>query len=344
MSNNKTQPSRRLALEIIMIFAVCFILALLLYLFLSFFSVGIIEEYCFNNDIYLDEDQLYHLDNTVFGVSFAVSAGFFVILFLALFGERLAYIRTIIDGIHALQRGEFGRKVELVGKNELTQLAEAVNYLSENERIIKEKEQKLKADREELVRNLSHDIRTPLTSIISYTELISSGESSTQENQQEYYSLVLKKAKQIKDLTDILLDGGKREIAFFENARLLMEQLAGEFEEMLEDHFQIKADLSGLPPFSGSFDVKELQRIFDNLISNITKYADPSEPITLSLSLTGNGLVMVQGNTKKKEIAPSDSYGIGINSIRRIAQNYGGSAEIHQDENNFEITVTFSEF
>ena len=61
---------------------------------------------------------------------------------------------------------------------------------------------------------------------------------------------------------------------FFEDGRLLVEQLVSELEEALEDDFRIDTDFTHLPAFSGSFDLRELQRVFDNLVSNIKKYAE----------------------------------------------------------------------
>jgi len=207
----KTKKRRKLSLEILSVFAVCFALSVVLFSFLFFFTTAAVEEYLFYNGIHLDDVRFYGMENTVFGIAIVVSAVFFVIMFFALFGEKLAYIRTITNGVSALQRGEFGRKIEIEGNNELTRLAETVNYLSETEQKIKEKERRLNEEKEELIRTLSHDIRTPLTSVISYTELMKSKESISPEEQREYFELVAKKTALIKELTDILLDGGRRE-------------------------------------------------------------------------------------------------------------------------------------
>lgn len=315
----------------------------MLYLFLTFFGIGIIEEYCFNNDIYLDEFEAYRLDNTVLGVSLVVTVVFFIILFFALFGERLAYIRTITKGVDALQQGDFGHRVELKGNNELTQLADKINYLSESEQKIKERERRLGEEKEELIRTLSHDIRTPLTSIMSYTQLLETKKDMTPQEQKEYLALVSKKTAQIKQLTDILLDGGSREVEYFEDARLLFEQLAGEFEEMLEGDYKLSTILLPSSVFSGSFDTREMRRIFDNLISNIQKYADPTEAVELSVSKGDFGIVIRQKNSIRKNKQPSESYRMGINSIRRIAHNYGGRVDVSEDGHYFEIIITLSD-
>ncbi len=79
------------------------------------------------------------------------------------------------------------------------------------------------------------------------------------------------KGQQIKALTDRLLDSGSRDLETIEDGKLLMEQLAGEWEEILENTFPCIVDTKNCPAFYGSFDIQELRRIFDNLASNVEK-------------------------------------------------------------------------
>lgn len=339
----KVKRRRKLTVETLIIVAICFVLSLLLYLLIAHLAPRLVEDYCFYNNILLDDYEYYKLDVTMYSAGFAVAVIFFTVMFFIMFGERLSYIRRITAGVDALRGGNYGSRVELVGNNELTGLAEAVNYLSESEQKIKEKEKRLNEEREELIRTLSHDIRTPLTSIMSYTEMLSAKEDLTAEEQREYLALVSKKTAQIKELTDILLDGGRRELERFDDARLLFEQLAGEFEEELEDSFRLSVSLPSTSAFPGSFDVGEMRRIFDNLISNIQKYAEPAEAVELSVSKTAGGIVIRQSNAIKKDDMPRESYKMGLYSIRRIAQNYGGGVEVCEADGTFEIIITLSQ-
>ena len=298
----------------------------------------------FDKGIELDEDELYHLDSIILSAGVLVAVVFFVVLFLILFGEKLSYIRAIIKGVETVRDGNYGYNLPIEGNNELTRLAEAVNYLSESERAVKEREKRLGEEREELIRTLSHDIRTPLTSILSYSELMCDKVEITDTEMKEYSTLVRQKALQIKDMTDILLDGGRRNAEYFDNAELLIKQLAKEFEEMLEDDFDISVVIFGCEELSGSFDVQELRRIFDNLVSNVKKYADPQAKVELVISGNGHGLEIKQRNAVNQNVAPAESYKMGINSIRRIAQSYEGGAEVTLAEGFFEIKITLSKF
>lgn len=340
----KNKKRHKLSHEILVTFAICFVLTALLFIFLTFFGIGVVEEYCFNKNIELDAEQYFHIDNIVAGAGLIISLVFFIVLFFVLFGEKLAYIRTIISGVDTLRNGKFGHMLPIECNNELTTLAEEINYLSLTELEIKEKEKRLNEEREELIRTLSHDIRTPLTSIMSYTELLSTKVSFTPEEQREYMALVSKKAAQIKELTDILLDGGKRAVEYIEDGKLLFDQLADEFEETIENDFKLNVDASRCTSFSGSFDVQDMRRIFDNLASNIQKYADPSGLVELVIAKTSQGIELRQKNVVKKSDGHEDSFKMGLTSIRRIANNYGGSVNIYQKDDTFEIAILLSKF
>ena len=128
-----------------------------------------------------------------------------------------------------------------------------------------------------------------------------------------------------------------------EHIRLLMEQLAAEWEENLEERFPCKVDLSGLSDFSGMADIYAFRRIFDNLTSNTEKYADPQRPVELLITGKERHLTITQKNGIRQHIenAPESS-GIGLNSIRRIAADYGGTLDFHKDRQDFTVEISLS--
>jgi len=335
---------RKLAYEILGLIAVSALFSALLFLLLSWTAVAIVESYCFHNDIVMTEFDWLDVDRWVFSLSEVLSAGGFSLLFLMLLNDRMTYIRTITAGIDALRMGQTDCTLPLEGRNELTQLADAINYMSATQKQLREKELSLAREKEQFIRTLSHDIRTPLTSILAYAEYLAAENNLSVEEQKTHLQMIRKKAEQIRDLTALLLDSDKRNPEHFDDAHLLMEQLAAEFEETLEERFTVHTDLSRCPSFAGTFDVQELRRIFDNLSSNVHKYADPSRPVFLCLCADSNGLCIQQSNHIAAESGQQDSYKLGINSIRRIAQNYGGTVSVRKEPDNFSITITLSDF
>ena len=109
-----------------------------------------------------------------------------------------------------------------------------------------------------------------------------------------------RKGQQIKALTDRLLDSGSRDLETIEDGKLLMEQLAGEWEEILENTFPCIVDTKNCPAFYGSFDIQELRRIFDNLASNVEKYADREQPVELRIDAVDNAFGSAKGMESKR--------------------------------------------
>lgn len=303
MTDGKKRSTRKLSRQILGLFAITLVIAVVMYWTMAICGSAIIEHICYSRDVVMTDELLYEIDMWVSNVSLLISVGFFVILLMFLMGERIA---------------ETLKKIE-------------------------DKERALSQEKEQLIRSLSHDIRTPLTSIMSYSEFLLLEGERTPEEYRQYLELIRKKGLQIKELTDVLLDGGKRNLQLFEDGRFLMEQLAGEFEERLEDEYDIKLDLMRCKKFKGSFDINELQRIFDNLISNIQKYADPTEAVVLKIETDKGNLVITQRNKILQEPKDVESNKIGLASIKRIVHNYGGKMETASEEEIFEIIITLLE-
>ena len=179
--------------------------------------------------------------------------------------------------------------------------------------------------------------------MLSYSDYLGRKETLEQEEVQEYIALVQRKGQQIKALTDRLLDSGSRDLETIEDGKLLMEQLAGEWEEILENTFPCIVDTKNCPAFYGSFDIQELRRIFDNLASNVEKYADREQPVELRIDAVDKRLRVCQRNGIKTGTVPVESNQIGLESIRRIAALYGGMVKVSIEQGIFSIQITLSE-
>lgn len=340
LTERNRSKKRKLSHEILSLIGVSALVSLLLFLLLRGIATAVAETYCFRNDIPMTEFDWIDVDRWIFTVSAGLSCLSFSVMFLSLLSDHIDYIRTITEGIDQLHSPETQLDLPLISNNELTELAGAVNSMSAARLQLREKELALAQEKEHLIRSLSHDIRTPLTAILSGTEYLISRDDVSAEEYRAYLQMVHRKAEQMRDLTAILLDGSKRNPETFEDARLLMEQLAAEFEESLEDHFTVAVDCSACPAFSAVFDVQELRRIFDNLSSNVLKYADPSQTVTLSIALEGDCLRITQRNTIRSPKPQSESFEIGLNSIRRIVQLYGGQTCVLEESGQFSIALS----
>lgn len=279
----------------------------------------------------------------------------FVVLFLFMLGQRLSYLIRIIRGVERLREqeeteGKDGKtapaEIPLEGNDELAELAGAINYLSAARRELDMRERRMQEEKEAWIRSLSHDIRTPLTSMLSYSELVLSREETDREELFRALVLTREKARQIKELTDQLMEGERQKEEPAEDLGLLFAQLAQEWEAVLEERFAVQTEVSGLAGASGMADIDSLQRVWDNLISNVEKYADPDQPVTLKIERGpdeaergGVRAVITQKNAVRKDDFYKESYGIGLKNIRRIVSRYQGEAEVTEDGESFQIRI-----
>ena len=200
--------------------------------------------------------------------------------------------------------------------------------------------EKIRKEREEMIRSISHDIRTPLTSILSYSEYMQKKEDWSKEEIKSYMELMQGKAEQIKSLTNQLIGKKERKLEFIDNGKILIEQLVMEWEELLEDRFPCEVIWNECNNFSGIFDISELRRIFDNLSSNVEKYGDPKQSVKLEVITGEDKLVLIQENGVRTEgELEVESNKIGLNNIRQIVGMYDGEVEVTKSEKEFRIQM-----
>lgn len=332
--------NRKLSKEILITIVISAVISIFLFAFLQLMATSITYNYFEQQRQTINSYLSGTLQLWINGICFLASVFFFVVIFLFLLSQKLLYLGEIISGIEALRTHHMDYIIPVVGDNEFTELAKQINYLSETERQLKQKEDALKEDREKLIRSLSHDIRTPLTSILSYSELMSSKKDRTPEEMDTYIELMHKKALQIKGLTDRLLENSIRNPEYFDHGKFLLEQILLDWEEDLSENYLCEIDWSECSDFKGHLDIQEICRIFDNLLSNIKKYADETKPVLLKLSVSENQLIIRQSNQIHLPPKPVDSHKLGIETIRSIVTRYHGTVETFSCETVFTITIS----
>lgn len=330
---------KKLSKEILVLLAVSVVISVFLFAFLNHTGYSICYRYLehagkLNNDYLLNLVYIW-----VQGICLLASVIFFVVVFLFLLGQKLLYLQEIIRGIEALRTHRMDHIIPVEGDNEFTELARSINYLSRTEQELIRKEAALTAEREQFIRSIAHDIRTPLTSILSYAELLASNKNRTQEEMDAYIGLTLRKGQQMKEMMKRLLESRVRHTEYFENGQLLLQQVVDDWESVLSETFSVEIDWSGCSNFTAYFDIQEIFRIFDNLLSNIKKYADVEKPVILRLCVQDNHLKLEQSNYIRTDPPEAESHHLGLTTIAHIISEYGGTAHWECTEGQFNITL-----
>ena len=228
-------------------------------------------------------------------------------------------------------------------------------------------EERLRSERmkTELITNVSHDIKTPLTSIVSYVDLLSREEIDN-EQAKKYIEVLRRQSARLKKLTDDLVEASKASsgvLAFtIEDCDLsvMLDQTAGEYGEKLAEKNLELVLRKPEKEVRARADARHTQRIFDNLMSNILKYALPGTRVYLELKEDENGPAVIFRNTSRSEIVQSpeelterfvrgdasrssEGSGLGLSIARSLAELQGGSLAVTVDGDLFKVTLGFAE-
>ena len=218
-----------------------------------------------------------------------------------------------------------------------------------------EKEAELTAANRRMITEMSHDLRTPLTSLLIYTEILGKKAAKDPRQAMEYVRKIEKKARQIKRLSDnifeyaLITEETKAELGEPQTLRELFYDPLSEMTAYLGERgytVELRPDTgSGSERRQIRVNEEYINRIMDNIVSNIEKYADKSMPVRIETIYTEeygglafrNGISCSTEDRRKTE----GSTNIGLHNVEKMMKNMDGYFRVKQTENIFEITLIF---
>lgn len=188
------------------------------------------------------------------------------------------YVREIISGVEKMKAGDLMEEIPVRGEDEFSEIAGSINEMRRNLYETLEADKEVERTKDELITNVAHDLRTPLTSILGYLDLLSEGDFLTDEQRQKYLGIVSAKARQIEKLIRDLFDYTrydknkvkvKKEIL---DLNLFVPQLVDEFyPSFMENNLECRTQFC-----EGALNIEAngelLARAIGNLLSNAVKY------------------------------------------------------------------------
>lgn len=296
---------------------------------------------------------LFEFRHKTFFILLAITIGIisFVSIFLALFSQKLKYITEIENGIDIIKNGSLEYRLTVKGTDELASLAENINEMSETLLKKIDFEEKVKCQNDSVVAMLSHDIRTPLTSVICYLDLIADCKYDSKEKLGLYVKNARTRAYQIRNLTENIFAHSveiKHETVKdlkTVNAYEFLNQFFFENTYILTDEgFKVETSINVDKSYSIIVDILELRRVIDNINSNICKYADKENIVNFYAEIENNNLKLTETNYISKATKSVESYGIGLNSCKNIIDNYNGKLTVSQKNGIFKIEIALPAF
>ncbi|MDY4574362.1 MAG: sensor histidine kinase [Intestinibacter sp.] len=295
-------------------------------------------------------------------IALGIQLGFLIYLV-----KRLSYLSEIIDGVHKIKEGQVDYKIEEKDDLYFKSLANDVNNIGEG--LENSIEGRIKSERmkSELITNVSHDLKTPLTSIINYVELIKKEENISPDYLKDYVNVLDKKSKRLKVLIEDLFEASKASTGNIElelvklDLKQLIRQSIGELEDKLEDaKLSLRVNLTEEDTFVLA-DGRRMYRVFENLLSNICKYSLENTRVYIDLEKRDGKITATMKNISSYELnfdpeeimerfkradesRNTEGSGLGLAIARDLVNLQGGNLTIDIDGDLFKVTVEMDEY
>ena len=288
------------------------------------------------------------------------------IIYIVIFIKELIYLDKIIIGSKAATEGKLNCNIEEKGRGHLRELAHDINNIRDGLRKSIESEMKSENMKTELITNVSHDLKTPLTSIINYIDLLKR-ENIGSETAKDYINILDKKSQRLKVLIDDLFEASKAtsgamelNITKIDIVQLLKQSLGENDERFKNSNLSVKLDIPDTKIFING-DGQRLYRVFENLISNIVKYSLSNTRVYIQMYVDDeNKFVIIMRNISAYELdfcaneitnrfkrgdssRSTDGSGLGLAIAKSIVELHGGKFNIEVDGDLFKSIIRLNQ-
>lgn len=264
-----------------------------------------------------------------------------------LYGQRITHtVQTLSRQVRQVSRGDLEMQIVPMSDDEIGQLALDVDAMRLSILDKLQREEAAWEANNQLITAVSHDIRTPLTALMGYLEILSD-ESVTAEDRVKYLQICKNNAVRLKSQTDelfgfFLVFGKPVPDQFPEefDAATLLDQILMEHEmNLTQSGFQAEVRREGELTGKLVVDLTHLRRVFDNLFSNVNKYADRSKTVTITQTVEGDTVRVTIVNSIAKLSNRVESNRIGLQTCEKLLTAMGGEFRQEKTEETFAAEV-----
>ena len=281
------------------------------------------------------------------GVSGLLSFIIFSICFITLIHRKLIYIERLKNELDILAGGDLTYSVSIHGRDELSELASGIDEMRLSILSHQNAENAMRSANSQLVTAMSHDLRTPLTSLLAYLELLDRDKVKDDEQRQHLIHQSLLQTESIKGMADKLFEyflvySSEWDQPELEevNADEIMGQFWQEYAFVLESNgFIVETDFGELNG-TMKINIGLIRRAFDNLYANISKYADKSQPVSIRYFKENNQVILILRNMVASGQECIESTNIGLNTCRRIVDMHSGSFDAEEKQGRYCVRLS----
>ncbi|MDF2882723.1 MAG: two component sensor histidine kinase [Clostridiaceae bacterium] len=301
-------------------------------------------------------------DNSLLAVLFAFAA--FIISFYFITSRKMQYIENVSSGLLEISKGNLDFRIKRVGNDEIASLADNINNMAEKLKNKIEKERQIEKTKNELITNVSHDLRTPLTSIKGYLGLIKEKKYNDGTQLEEFVNIAYNKSEKLQSLINDLFEYTKvssngialnKEII---DINELLQQLTDEMVPICEENEIIIENSFQKEKINVNIDGDKMVRVFENLLTNAIRYSIKPGVVKLSLfSEEENVFIKVENRctgiskedverifdrfyrAEKSRSRETGGSGLGLAIAKSIVELHGGNITAVYNEPTIIFTV-----
>lgn len=270
----------------------------------------------------------------------------FMTIILVAVRKKVNYVIRLCDEVHIMEGGDLDYPITIKGRDELTLLAVSLDefrmsFIYKLKEIID-----LQQESKALVTEMSHDMRTPMTPLLIYLGMLREKRYNSEEEMENYIIKSHDKATQLKNMSDnmfsyFLMDKDAVPILETLNMKTVFyDQLSAMSDYLTESGFIPKVSIE-LAEVDINVNMDSIARIFDNMVSNILKYAEPSRPIFIKLYSENGKVIFHIGNTINALADYSASTGFGVKNIKKMMSQMSAECIISQKNNSYDTFLLF---
>lgn len=283
------------------------------------------------------------------------------LILLSIIKKRTKAIQAIADTLSKMANNEITSEIYVKGNGLIANIAKDVNAVREGFAISNQKQSNSERLKTELITNVSHDLRTPLTSVLNYVDLAKRSDI-TEEERQEYLQIIDNKSKRLKVLIDDLFEASKMASGAVELNKeqvdlvALMYQALAEYEDRFEDQKLIVRTKTSNQHMYAYCDGRKMYRVFENLFSNVIKYTQPATRVYLEMTYEGSEIIITLKNISNYELGfdvselaerfkrgdssrHTEGSGLGLSIVKSILELHGAAFELSQDGDLFKVII-----
>lgn len=283
-------------------------------------------------------------------LAFIAAVAMFILIIFRVTRDKISYIEYLSACLDEISKGDLEYEIEVIGEDELARVAKSITHMENEIRYQIAEQIKVEKSKNELITNVAHDLRTPLTSIIGYIGLVKDNHYEHEEAA-KYLEIAYNKAEKLKVIIEDLFELTKlhqgdvalkkSEISLYN----LLNQLIEELMPLANDkNIEIEAYIDSTDTII-NVDVAKITRVFENLIENAIKYSPENETIYIEMKSTKRNLYVAVSNSSQfisqeeinkfferfyradKSRNSTGGSGLGLAIAKNIIELHGGKIE-----------------